>query len=411
MSMIRRAIEMRDAIFPAALAIPAPGAGGRLASSGVAVTDRSALSVMTFFAGVRIIVDTVALTPLHGFTRDQHGLRVPIVSPPEQLTDPFMDFNLQEGLSQIVTSLILRGNAYLVSVAWDGSMNPTKWRILNPDQVSVSWDADGFRQYQINGKMWPTDRVWHIAGFMLPGDLRGAGIVEYCRNAIGLGIALDDVSGSFFKNGIMASGIVSTDVPLTQDEVRATAQQFANNHTGIANAGLPIVIGGGAKFTPISLTPEDAQFLQSRQFQQGEIATLLGIPPHLLGIVDKTTSWGTGIEVQGRAFVDYTLRSYYVRIESLFTSWLVDGASAAFDIDAITKADTATRYENYNKAVTTGFLNNDEVRYREGLPPIPSEAGRTYYTPTILMPAGSAPAAPTPADNPATASGDTNASD
>ena len=405
MSVLRRAVESRSAFDPSALT-PYRWGAGRGSSSGVTVNDRAALSVIDFFAGVRIISDAVSLTPIQGFTQDTSGLRVPVVNKPSQLIDPFMDFNLQQGLGQIVTSLILRGNAYGIAVGFDRVGAANKWRILNPDQVAVTWDAFGFRQYTVNGELRDTALMWHVAANMLPNDVKGMGIVEYCRNAIGLGIALDDVSGSFFKNGIMSTGIISTDVPLTQDEVKATAEQFIQNHAGVGRSSLPIVIGGGAKYTPISLTPEDSQFLQSREFQRGEIATLLGIPPHLLGIIDRTTSWGTGIEVQGRAFVDYTLRSYFVRLESLFSSWLQPGTYAAFDTDAITRATTQERFTNWNIALTAGFLNKDEVRRREGLAPIPDGKGESYYTSVQVQevpnPEVSAPPAAVPTNDPAT---------
>jgi HK97 family phage portal protein len=226
---------------------------------------------------------------------------------------------------------------------------------------------------------------------------------------LGLGIALDDVAGEFFRNGIMSTGVIGVDAPLSQDDARAVAEQFSMRHSGVRRAHLPIVMGGGAKYTPISLTPEDAQFIQSRQFQTGEIATLLGIPPHLLGIVDKTTSWGTGIEIQGRAFVDYTLRAYYKRLESFFTKYLRPGTYAEFVTDALTRADTTTRYAGYHSALMDGWLNTDEVRLREGLPPLPNGAGQVYRTPATQIPSSDAegiiasgPAAALPSDNPNT---------
>jgi HK97 family phage portal protein len=319
-----------------------------------------------------------------------------------------MGITLEEGLTQIVTSLILRGNAYLYQVEWDTN-GPTCWRILHPDQIAVSWDDNGYRKYRVGGVDADAQNIDHISNFMLPNSLKGAGIIEYCRNSLGLGVALDDVAGEFFRNGIMSTGVIGVDAPLSPDEARAVADQFGQRHAGVRRAHLPIVMGGGAKYTPISLTPEDAQFIQSRQFQSGEIATLLGIPPHLLGIVDRTTSWGTGIEVQGRAFVDYTLRAYYKRIESFFTRYLRPGTYAEFVTDALTRADTATRYAGYHNALMDGWLNTDEVRLREGLPPLPNEAGQVYRTPASQIPASNgdgtiaaAPAAGLPSDNPNT---------
>ena len=389
-----------------------PGAY-RASAAGTEVNDSTALSLMTFFAGVRIIADSITFLPLRAVTIGRDGTRNPVTRMPKQLISPFAAFSLQEGISQIVTSLILRGNAYLYAVAWDGGMRPTMWRIISPDQVTIDWDEQGYRRYKINNKLADASRMTHVSTFMLAGALKGAGIVEYCRNALGLGIALDEVAGSFFKNGIMTSGIIAVDQPLDDDVARSAAEQFVQHHSGTKTAHLPIVMGGGAKYTPISLAPEDAQFLQSRQFSDGQIATLLGIPPHLLGQVDRTTSWGTGIEVQGRAFVDFTLRPYIQRLQSMFTGWIPDGMYAEFVTDALTRADTQIRFGNYAKALGgqagPGWMNIDEVRALEGKPPLPDGQGQAYFVPATTSEGAEAPPAPLPSDDPNT--GDPNAGD
>ena len=382
-----------------ALAVPAPGSGGQWSTAGQRVDEAAALGIVTLFAGIRIIADAVSTTPVRAVTVNVDGTRSTVVPTPVQVSNPFDGCTLQEGLSQIVTSMILRGNSYLYGADWtfkSGKQIPSALRILHPDQVVVAWGKDGQRSYKINGQPVDSWKMFHLTGFMLPNSTRGASIIEYCRNAIGVGIALEDVAGQYFQNGLMSTGIVSTDMQLTDDQARQTAAQFQNRHAGAGRAFLPIVLGGGAKFSPISLSLQDAQFLQSRQFTAGQMATLLGIPPHLLGIVDRTTSWGTGIEVQGRAFVDYALRSFYVRIGNLLTSILPNGQFADFITDAITRADTAIRYQNYSLALGSnngiGWMCVDEVRALEGMAPLPNGAGQTYFAPLASAAAGTAPA-------------------
>jgi HK97 family phage portal protein len=417
MSQLRRAFREIRSVSPwdpSALGIPAPGHGGSFSSAGTMVNDRSALGIITMFAGVRIIADSVSTTPLRAVTQAADGTRQPVKDSPPQLIEPFMGISLLEGLSQLVSSLILRGNAYAYVVARDPrTFKPLQVRILHPDQVGVSWSAFGYRDYKIGGQLVDHDNMVHLTSFMLPNSLVGASLIEYCRNALGLGIALDEVAGSFFENGVMSTGVIGVDAPLTPDQARATAEMFQSLHTGVKRANMPIVMSGGAKYTPLSLTPEDAQFIESRQFEAGQIATLIGVPPHLLGMVDRTTSWGTGIEVQGRAFVDYTLRPYYVRLQNMFTSWLPDGMFADFITDAITRADTQTRYGNYSKALMDGWLNVDAVRLQEGLPPLPDGAGQVYRVAANQIPVANsdgdvAAAAPTalPANDPSTGATD-----
>lgn len=421
MSLLRRAVQAtRELRFAGQFSqsdpwtIPPPGSAlGQMASAGTIVNDESALSLMTFYAGCRIISDSVSQTLLRAVQETQDGMRIPVRPRPQILTDPFDAVTLDEGNSQITMSLILRGNAYIYATDWDENFKPVSGRILNPDQVRVQWDKNGLREYLINGNVLPAWRMTHLTGMMLPGALTGAGIVEYCRNALGLGIALDDVAGEFFRNGIMSTGVIGVDTPLTPDQARAAAEEFQSLHSGVRRANMPIVMSGGAKYTPLTLSPDDAQFLQSRQFSDGQMATLLGIPPHLLGIVDRTTSWGTGIEVQGRAFVDYTLKAYYHRLEGMYTRWLPDGMYAEFVTDALTRADTQTRYGNYAKALGgqagPGWMNIDEVRAREGMPPLPDGQGQAYFVPATAGIDTDAPAAPLPSDDPNT--GDPNGGD
>jgi HK97 family phage portal protein len=416
MSVLRSAFGKRDAaIFPGALSVPAPGSY-RPSAAGTDVTDQSALSLMTFFAGVRIIADSITFLPLRAVKVNADGTRSPLPALPCQIVTPFAAFSLQEGISQIITSLILRGNAYLYAVAWDGAMNPIVWRILTPDQVIVEWSPQGVRQYKINNVLADPSRMTHLSTFMLAGQVKGAGIIEYCRNALGLGIALDEVAGTFFKNGIMSTGIISVDSPMPDELARQTAQQFMQNHSGTKNAHMPIVMGGGAKYIPMSLTPEDAQFIQSREHADISIATLLGIPPHLLGMVDRTTSWGTGIEVQGRAFVDFTLRPYIQRLQTMFTGWLVPGVYAEFVTDALTRADSTVRFAGYMRQITDGWANVDEVRAQEGRSPLPNGAGQVFRNPATQVPSSDAggviaagPPSPMAAQNPNT--GDPNGND
>ena len=394
MSIIRRALvrsdsEKRSAIFPGALAVPPPGSF-RSSAAGTDVNDASALSMMTFFAGVRIIADSITFLPLRAVKVSGDGTRVPLGKLPPQLVSPFSAFSLQEGISQIVTSLILRGNAYCYELAQDGAGRPIMWRIIAPDLVEVAWDANGSRAYKINNVLVDASKVTHVTNFMLAGAVKGVGIIEYCRNALGLGIALDEVAGTFFKNGIMSTGIISVDSPLDPEVARSTAQQFSQNHSGTKNAHLPIIMGGGAKYTPMSMAPEDAQFLQSRDKADAAIATLLGIPPHLLGMVDRTTSWGTGIEVQGRGFVDFTLRAYIQRLQTMFTGWITPGVYAEFVTDALTRADSTVRFQGYMRQLTDGWANVDEVRAQEGRSPLPNGQGQVFRNPATQVPSSNA---------------------
>lgn len=383
---------------PNALAMPSNWSAG---GSGRPVDTMTALGIGTFYRGVELISNSIAYLPLNALKQLADGTRQPFAgaTKPGVIVDPFLGVTLQEGLFQILSSLIIRGNAYLFPGKVVGG-EVIQWRIVSPDAVQVAWSADGgTRVYKLGGKVY-NGPVTHVTGFMLPGAPTGVGVLEANRVSLGLTATLTESAATLFANGIMSSGVISTDVPLSPDQARTVAEAFKQNHAGVKKAHAPIVIGGGAKYVPLSMTADDAQFLQSRQFQQGEIATMLGIPPHLLGIVDRTTSWGTGIEVQGRAFVDYTLRSYIARVQTMFTGWLPAQVWAEFDTDSLTRADTQTRYTNYALAINNGFMNVDEVRALEGWKALPGGLGETYRQSVQSNPLGDAAPAPLPTTDP-----------
>lgn len=383
------------AFDPSALSLPnnfGPGGAPR------PVDTMTAMGIGTFFRGVELITNDLAWLPLKALKQMRDGTRSPFTeaTAPGIITNPFVGLSLPEGLGQLLNSLIVRGNAYLFPGNVVGG-EVLQWMIVSPDAVTVEWSRDhSTRIYKLGGKVY-NGPVTHVAGLMLPGAPTGLSIIEAARVSLGLTVTLTESAANLFQNGTMSSGIISMDAPLTPDSARSVAESFRQNHSGVKKAHLPIVLGGGAKYQQLSLSPEDSQFLQSRQFQQGEIATMLGIPPHMLGIVDRTTSWGTGIEAQNRNYYDHTLKSYVKRFEHMFTSWLPAGVWAAFDTDEIIRADTATRYGNYSVGLNNGFLNRDEVRAAEGLPPLPDGIGKLYSQSVQSTPIGSgaAPALPT----------------
>lgn len=406
MSVFGRALGLERRAVPVpfdatALALPSNVAGG----SGFGVVDtHTALSIATFFRGIELITNDLAYLPLKAMKQRADGTREPFTeaTAPGIVTNPFLGLTLAEGMKQLLTSRIIRGNAYMFPGRVVGG-EVLQWTIVSPDQVQVEWSKDhSTRVYRLGGKPY-NGPVIHVAGFMLPGAPTGLGVLEAHRVSLGLSVALTDSASTMFSNGIMSSGIISVDAPLSPDSARATAEAFRQNHAGVKKAHVPIVLGGGAKYQQLSITPDDAQFLESRKYQQGEIATLLGIPPHLLGIVDRTTSWGEGIEAQNRGYYDHTLKSYVKQFEAMFTGLLPTNVWAQFETDELIRADTQTRYQNYETGLNNGFLNPDEVRAKEGLPPLPNGLGKIYRQSVQSVPAGDAAPAAEPTGAPATA--------
>jgi HK97 family phage portal protein len=200
------------------------------------------------------------------------------------------------------------------------------------------------KRVDADGKILPeapieytSDELMHIPGLGYDG-LQGLSPIAYAKQAIGTAIAGDRLAARFYSNGTQLSGILKTAVPLTSekqaDEMKA---KWAIKNSGVGNAGGVAILDAETDFMPLTIPPDQLQFLQSRRWQTNEIARLYGIPPHLVGDVEKSTSWGTGIEQQNTAFVAYTLASWANRIEQRVTREVVAtrGQTTSFDFSSL----------------------------------------------------------------------------
>jgi HK97 family phage portal protein len=151
------------------------------------------------------------------------------------------------------------------------------------------------------------------------------------------------------------------------------------SHTGLKNAHASGILSGGAAWKQITVSPEDAQFLGTRAAANIDMAMLYGVPPHMLGQVDRTTSWGTGIEQQALSFLAYTMADWLGMFEDAWTGMLPRGQSAIVDTRKLSRTDTAGRMSAGVQARTANILTINELRAEENLPPV--EGGDNIHAP------------------------------
>lgn len=166
---------------------------------------------------------------------------------------------------------------------------------------------------------------------------------------------------------------------------------FKKKHSGINHSHAIGILTGGAKWTQVTITPEQAQFLETRKFQKSEIALLFGVPPYMVDPT-VTSTWGSGVEEQNSFFTVFALQDYVTRIEQYVSLFLLPGNQYyKFNVDARMRPKTQERYTAYKTAVEAGFMNRDEVRKLEDLEPIPDGLGETFYRPLNFAPLGVGP--------------------
>lgn len=362
----RRKVATRDTASPWFLdpnAVPAPGTEG-FVWTGANVNTESALRISAVWACVSLIASSIASLPLDAYRRATDA-RVEVKPRPRLLDRPHPDIATIDWLTQVVMSLLLRGNAWLLVVDVDSLGHPTALLPLDPALVQVRHDGT----VTIGGKEVQPGDLRHIRGLSWPGKVEGLSVISYARQTLGLSLATEEFGARFFSEGTQPSGVLSTEEDVSPEDGKAMLDAWESSHS--RRSRRPALLTSGITWTPMSITPEESQFLETRRFSVEDVARLFGVPPHMIGAVDKSTSWGTGIEQQTHGFVTYTLRPWLTRLESALTDMLPRPQFVRFNLGALLRGTATERYTAYQMAVDTGWLQIDEIRALEDLPPLP----------------------------------------
>lgn len=385
MSILRRAAERRTVQQFGDSSIPTNGSLAHMTAAGVPVNDQQAMKLIALQACVRIISNTLASLPIRAM-QQQGQILVPVERQPTITVDPFGGassaswLTRRDGIKQLAVSAALRGNAYALVTARDYLFRPSRLAVCHPDTVRVDVDDDGARVYEVNRvRVEHTADMVHLMGMSMPGAATGMSPVAYARQAIGLGLAAEQFGAQFFGDGAHLSGVIEVGQDMNREQARQMKEAWEASHTGLQNAHAAGILSGGAQWKPITVPPEDAQFLGTRSAANLDMAMLYGIPPHMLGQVDRTTSWGTGIEQQAMSFLAYTMGDWLGMVEDAWTAMLPRGQFAICDTRKLSRTDTAGRMSSAVQARTANLKTINELRGDENLPPV--EGGDDIHAP------------------------------
>jgi HK97 family phage portal protein len=406
-SLIRRALRSeRRALFPwngygstgTAVGtldgtIPSNWDLGQSNYSGAVVDERTSLQLSAFYSCVRLLADSIASLPWNNY-RERDDFPEKVTPTPTLLRKPspwHTDFDFKH---QLVTSLAVRGNFFGLVVERDRLEYPQRILPLHPDWVCLERDPMTWAlNTRVMGERVPNADLFHIPYMRMPGSDYGLSPVSVFAQSIGLGLAAEQYGAKWFRDGAAPSSVLETNENLEDDQVKRVQRNWISSHGG---KRLPAVLSGGFKWKPITITPNESQFLETRKFQVAEIARMFGVPPHMIGDVERSTSWGTGIEQQNIAFVVHTLMPWIARIESAMNEVSPNGQFTKFNLNALLRGDSETRFKSYQLAIDSGFMNPDEVRALEELPPIPGGLGQKFRQPLNFGPLGHEPPEPKP---------------
>lgn len=286
----------------------------------------------------------------------------------------------------VMFHLALWGNAYLLKVR-DPMDRIVDLRPINPSMVEVELvEGDGDKITALRDKVFVLTPVngsgkkiplttWEVCHIPGPGydGIKGQSPIMLAKQTLGTALAADKLAAKLYSRGSLLNGILKVQVPLAgQEQADMIRQRWRQKNAGVSHAGDVAVLDSETEFQPLTIEPEAMQFLESRRWQTTEVARLYGIPPHLVGDVEKSTSWGTGIEQQNTGFVSYTVRMWTRRIEQRVTREVVAtrGQKAVFDLGELLRGDTQERFAAYAQAIQWGWLTRNEARLKEDLEPI-----------------------------------------
>ena len=357
----------------------APGWTG-ISSSGVAVTDTSLLGLSTAYRCISLLSGTIASLPIMVYKRDSKGVAQKYTEHALYnilKIDPNADQTAFDFWQFLTISLEMRGNAY-ARITRNITKKIVALTPINPACISVVRQTDGSLKYRWseNGRYYEggSDIIFHIRGF--GGDpLGGLSPLTIGRNVFGLALAANNTAGDMFNNGLKPSGLLKFKQWLTGEQRQIARDEIAGK-IGVGNSGKPLILEGGTDWQQITLTPEDAQMLQSRAFSVEEICRMFGVPPHMVGHTEKTTSWGSGLEQQTLAFLQFTLRERLKRIEQAIDKQLLtreeraNGVYVLLNPEGLLRADSQGRAKFYQVMTLIGAMTINEVRRLENLPPV-----------------------------------------
>lgn len=354
--------------------------------TGRRVSPATAMRLTAVFGCVRVLAESVGMLPCFLYQSTDSGR---IKAPKEKLYSllyiaPNDYMTPQEFWEYLIVSLCLRGNFYAYKVKALGEV--VELLPLLPNSVQPKLDENWNPVYQVtfpdgSCDVLSQDEIWHVRTFTTD-SLVGLSPISYARQAIGLGLATEEHGARLFSNGTVSSGVLQTDQVLTDEAYKRLKENFQERHQGLSNAHKPMILEMGLKWNQISMSAEDAQFLETRKFQLEEICRIFRVPLHMLQNTDRATF--NNIENLGMGFVNYSLVPYLTRIEQRINLGLVNKEKrgqfyAKFNVGALLRGDMKSRYESYATGINWGILSPNECRDLEERNP--REGGDVYLTP------------------------------
>lgn len=383
-------LDMRNAT-PEELADFIRGWGGYQTASGVPVTEGAAMRVAAAWRCVQITASVISSMPFDLVERVSENVRKPAEGHPMRTLMTVRPNNWQtpqEFKKLMQTHLLLHGNAYAMKVKLGKEV--IALIPIHPGKVGVEQETDGKMLYRVQRKdgrelILRTGDLLHIRGMSLDG-VTGMSVISYMREALGLSLQGEKAAAKLFVNGAFVSGLLKHPRKISAETYARLRDSWRSDGGNQENSGETRILEEGIEYEALTMKATDAQFLETRDFQRYDIAMFFGVPPHMIGATEKTTSWGSGIEQQNIGFVQYTVNDWFVAWqESLKRDTLEPKDQEKYDFrffpQGLLKGDTKTQWDAFTKGLQWGVYSPDDVRAMLDMNPRPDGKGGEFIPP------------------------------
>lgn len=329
-----------------------------------AVNSSTALSLIPYFACVRLLSEQISSLPLSVYRETANQ---PVKVRRSLFDRPAAVGTTDRWVKQYVASLAMRGNTYGLIVARDALGFATQVELLHPDEVHVDESMPTLPRYYWRGQEVPRENMHHTAWFVEPGKVKGLSPIAQFARSIGIGLEATNYGATWFEHGGTPPGTFQNKQrTLTTDQAEAVSQRL----DAAIKRRKPLVYGADWAYESLQVSPEESQFIQTMKLNATQMATIYGIPPELVGGESGGSLTYDNPVMDGLALYRMTIRPWLELLEDNFDLLLPENQYAEFNPDALLRGDTKTRYEAHAIALTARFMTINEVRKLEGLPPI-----------------------------------------
>ena len=345
-----------------------------ICKSGVSVDSDTAVGLPAVYRCQSINSDIVSTLPIGTYTK-RNGARAHY-DPPAWVDRPNDDMDLSELLGQLQTSLEQDGNAFaLKGTTRTGAL--AALYPLDPRVVRVERENEKVVYYVQQstgaeaGPLMPNE-VLHIRGFTIPGQLRGVSPILAMKEAIGLGLATQQYGAQFFGQGATVSGVIEHPGPMPDAKtVERLQEMMQRKHGGLSKSHALAILSGGAKWVPMSVNPEESQFLETRKLSAVEIACAYGVPPWFVTEAEGAKGYVSGLYATMYMWLLTGINPRLVRLERALSPLLPDkSAYFKFNRNAFMAMDPGERAEFYNKGLIGRYMTPNEIREKEDMDPM-----------------------------------------